>query len=823
MAISLLLPHQQEAISFLHKKNGQALLWLPCGSGKTLIAAQFCVEKRCATTLVICPSSVKLQWQEEIKRWFPRMTSIVIGGIPSYRKKQWALGADFVIVNYELLLRDFPLILDKKWDATILDECFTYSTKILTEIGWKKIGDIVENKLNVRVLTCDLTSGVLEYKQITHWFKNLRTDNLIKIILDNGNEIVCTPNHKIFVQEENSFRLAAYLQSGETVRIVSQDFYGYKRREKNSSFLFLSLFGKIQKYISFRHCGSSKIKKTISGKKLRMVPQKFFGSSQMDTKQSVSFLFAQLCRKMENEFTFISSKSLFKRKKLEVKQIIKIGLPEKPKLCKTNFRKNEKKQSNVESFDSRKNETKENWKNFFKSWRKWRDNKTSIIVGTEIKSKKMDGISDFDSICRSLISFFAKLLQSGYCFAGIQTGNRSGRWNAQIKKMEISGQKKNRSFEFARVASVEILERGNFNRTSKGFEKNRFVYNIEIEKNHNYFANGILVSNCHRISNARAKTTKIIKKISTTYKICLSGTVIKNHLWEIFSVMDFLSPGLLGKNWWSFRNNWLITNPYIPQMIIGVRDPHKLRETVAPFILHKTREEIALNLPALTEQTISFDLSTKELSVYKKLRDDFLLQLSDEKEETVGNVLVKLMRLRQSCCSLELITDFKESSKLKILFDLLQDLKEEKILIFTEFASFARLIYLKLVENKFFAGCITGESSMEERNNQIDGFMNGERMILVGTSAMSTGLNLQKATVVIHADQGWNEAMMDQRVSRAQRIGQKNNVVVYSLIARNTVDEWMAQLVKKKEQEIKFLTKKDIEDFFGKSSMEKVL
>ena len=361
------------------------------------------------------------------------------------------------------------------------------------------------------------------------------------------------------------------------------------------------------------------------------------------------------------------------------------------------------------------------------------------------------------------------------------------KWYPDIKTQIIGGGPKEREKQRSVFANVFIINYELLLRT----EDATFL-----------FENGwdvIIVDESHRINNARAKTVKRLKKLQTNHKLALSGTQLLNKEYEIFSVIDWLSPNYLASNWWSFRANYCIMNPHVPGHIVGIRDLEGLKKRCAPFIFRKKREDAGVELPEKIIQTIRYDLNDKEKRAYKSLKEQSILEIEKDEFLTLPNALVKLLRLRQLVCSPRLIgLDRVESSKTKVILDLLDSLGDQRVLIFTEFAEFTEILNSIIPNSKI----IRGYTELGDRNEFINEFKKGDIRVLIGTSAMSYGYNLQEADCVIHADQCFNFARMDQRESRAHRIGRRDPVLVYHLIAKDTVEEKLLKLIEQKNKDI---------------------
>jgi hypothetical protein len=183
------------------------------GTGKSMSAIMGAIESGVEKILIVCPASLKLNWKKEIEFCDRKSKINIIDG------SKWLTGAKWTIVNYDILknfhsIRDkrkkeqelITHIIDEKFGLIISDECFVYDTLVTTNSGQRKIGDIVENKLNIEILSYNLKTNKLEYKPINRHIKKETAATLLRIKLDNGLFIDCTPNHKIYIKNKGYVR-----------------------------------------------------------------------------------------------------------------------------------------------------------------------------------------------------------------------------------------------------------------------------------------------------------------------------------------------------------------------------------------------------------------------------------------------------------------------------------------------------------------------------------------------------------------------------------------------------------------------------------------
>lgn len=315
----------------------------------------------------------------------------------------------------------------------------------------------------------------------------------------------------------------------------------------------------------------------------------------------------------------------------------------------------------------------------------------------------------------------------------------------------------------------------------------------------------IIVDECQRFAAPVSKTLKCFRKLNPIYRLAMSGTPAPNHLHEFWNMTDWVAPGHFYKSFWEFRAKECRMNPAFPQ-IIGYYDKRKVQERFMAQV-HRIRREDVITLPPLTEVRIPCTMASAQRGAYETLKRDMLLELKDGEKLTVPNMLSLIMRLRQMADLPSVLGVDAPSAKVKILSELLESISSRKIICFTEFATVAR--HLNSLHKDSLA--VMGETPQVDRDAIFDQFRTDDKVrILFLTSAAQYGVNLQVADTVIHFDQPWNEARMDQRIARAWRYGQERPVTSYRIIAEKTVDEKMEKMIENKKRE----TVENLKEFF---------
>lgn len=310
----------------------------------------------------------------------------------------------------------------------------------------------------------------------------------------------------------------------------------------------------------------------------------------------------------------------------------------------------------------------------------------------------------------------------------------------------------------------------------------------------------LILDEAQTIKNPRAKVSQAARTLRCEHRLCLTGTPVENHLGELWSLFDFLQPGLLGEERYFHRH---YRTP-IEKESNALR-AQALAQRVAPFLLRRTKDSVAKELPAKMEIVEAIVLEEKQRDFYDGIRLAMHRHIREVIEQqgiarSQITILDALLKLRQACCDPRLIEAGAArqdipSAKLEWLATVLPELVAEgrRILLFSQFTSMLRLIQETVSALSIPYCLLTGET--QQRQEEIARFQSGAvPLFLISLKAGGTGLNLTAADTVIHYDPWWNPAVEAQATDRAHRIGQDKPVFVYKLIAQGTVEEKMLQL-----------------------------
>jgi superfamily II DNA or RNA helicase len=304
----------------------------------------------------------------------------------------------------------------------------------------------------------------------------------------------------------------------------------------------------------------------------------------------------------------------------------------------------------------------------------------------------------------------------------------------------------------------------------------------------------LVLDEAQALKNASTQRAKAARALDADFRIAMSGTPLENHVGELWSLFSVVFPGLLG-SWEQFRDRFAIP-------IDRDRDPQAraaLSRLIRPFLLRRTKAEVARELPSRTEIEVPVALSDDEARLYEDARLAAVAHLAKETkklrdEQRRFQVLAALTRLRLLASHPRLYDSSSPvaSSKMARLLELVEELRAEghRALVFSQFTSHLALVQDELTRAGLSFLYLDGATPTRARAQLVERFQRGEAdVFLISLKAGGTGINLTAADYVIHLDPWWNPAVEDQATDRAHRIGQTRPVTVYRLIARGTVEE----------------------------------
>lgn len=300
----------------------------------------------------------------------------------------------------------------------------------------------------------------------------------------------------------------------------------------------------------------------------------------------------------------------------------------------------------------------------------------------------------------------------------------------------------------------------------------------------------------HKMKNPQSQQTKGFLKCLPKCRIAMTGTPLMNSPMDLYVILKWL--GYENHAFYSFKQHYCVMGGYGGYEIVGYKNIEQLTNQIGSIMLRRLKKDV-LDLPEKIYVDEYVDMTPKQSDIYKEVQMDIKAHIDEIKFD--NNPLSTLIRLRQATGYTGILSStIKESAKLDRLEDLVEEIvaNNNKCLVFSNWTQMTDVIKDKL--SRYNPAVITGDTKDNERNVQQDKFMHDDSCkVIIGTiGAMGTGLTLTAGSFVIFVDEPWNKALFEQAVDRAHRIGTKNNVTIYSIMCKNTIDEKIHDLVYKK-------------------------
>ncbi|WP_374999417.1 DEAD/DEAH box helicase [Aeromicrobium sp. CTD01-1L150] len=314
----------------------------------------------------------------------------------------------------------------------------------------------------------------------------------------------------------------------------------------------------------------------------------------------------------------------------------------------------------------------------------------------------------------------------------------------------------------------------------------------------------VVADEAQNVKNPRSGAARALRTIPSSVRLALTGTPVENNLAELWAILDWTTPGLLGGHD-DFRNRW-------SRRIENGDDDRaaQLSRLIAPFLLRRRKSDpgIAPELPPKTETDYRVNLTREQVGLYEAVVRDTMAQVQGSSGMARRGLVVKLLtQLKQICnhpAQFLRQPDARlagRSGKLAVLDELLDDIvpSDGAALVFTQYAQMGHLLQRHLGERGITTQFLHGGSPVRQREQMVRRFQSGHvPVFLLSLRAAGTGLNLTRADHVIHFDRWWNPAVEDQATDRAHRIGQTHAVQVHRLISEGTIEESVAELIASK-------------------------
>ncbi|MBD0280108.1 MAG: DEAD/DEAH box helicase, partial [Flavisolibacter sp.] len=379
----------------------------------------------------------------------------------------------------------------------------------------------------------------------------------------------------------------------------------------------------------------------------------------------------------------------------------------------------------------------------------------------------------------------------------------------------------------ARLRDVDELQRHEIIITTYGTLRSDIKLFLQIPLDY------VVLDESQAIKNPASKVTKAASLLRVKHRLCMSGTPLQNNTFDVYAQMNFLNPGMLGTVEF-FRQEFAI-----PIDKFGEQEQKEhLRKILYPFILRRTKEQVAKDLPDKTETVLFCEMGNEQRKIYDAYRNDYRSRIIGTIEEqgiqkSQLTILQGLMKLRQICDSPAILNEAEKfenhSIKLEELArEITENIGNHKTLIFSQFLGMLSLIRQKLEELGIKYEYFDGSTSAPDRETAIQSFQGDDevRVFLISLKAGGVGLNLTAADYVYIVDPWWNPAVEQQAIDRTHRIGQTKNIFAYRMICKDTIEDKIMQLQDRKRllakelitddtTFVKSLTREDVEYLFS--------
>ena len=872
--------YQLAAVEYM-EKNKKAIIGDEQGLGKTIEAIAAVQHLDAYPVLCVVPAAVRSHWESEWNEWVSRraVKTVKSGSHTDFRGSinivTYSLVYKFTDRFKE---KDFEAIICDE-----SHKCFPYDTEVITDEGSAKIGDVVENGVGNKVLSYDTETKKSTWQTVTNRYKNIRNNRLVRVNYEGG-AFTCTEDHKVWSETKQEWIKAINLNEGEKLRGLrnevstenTQSEVLQRRMQKktplkekiNRRKAVRALRSKVQNEKKRKTDRSVLLKKLRTEKSLfrqrneEQMGQKDVGSSRRQndgrenlrmvrktvqvsdkgrkTKQRKKVLFGKLRRKMENESTRASRSLRKSTKERGISQRLHKRVCEQ-KNDEVEQRSRVSRESNGSL--QRMGRAKRNLASTQR--RVWKSNRTTKETRKVARARRVYGTPDKNQTCKKTVQEPTTEILSGHRLAGTENRDRSRREQPQNEKVEILGRPKGTRTKCARVESVEVLERGSAEEHAEMRGESSSVYDIEVEGTHNYFADGALVHNC---KNANAKRSKAVKEIARAnggipHRMLLTGTPVINQPSEIINQLKILGTfkDTFG-GWMQFTEQYcnrqesqfgrwdisgasnldelhdrLTGNCYVRRNKdddeILNELPDKQRTTVELEIDNRKKyeeveENLADHLREKYKQDEEFRKQVEHLS--EPLKEAHLERHAEAKVRKAMNAehLVKINELRQ----------VTSQGKYKAAKKWVKNFREtgEPLLLFAHYTDTTEAL-----AEEFDCPKITGSVDADRRGEIVEEFQNGEHDLLVlNIQAGGVGITLTEASNVAFVEIPWTFAEIEQAEDRTHRIGQKDAVNVHFLLADDTIDREMFDLVRQKKVITDQVNKgRDVEDIEQQSVM----
>lgn len=771
-----LRPFQREDVEFLKKHNLKALVASAPGTGKTAVSLRSLVEsKGTFPALVVCPASVTRNWAKEALKWAKGIRTVIIEDMDSRIRLKPGPPTLFII-SWSLLDARWVDLVRLKIQSVIADECFPEGTLIAAQNGQIPIEKVQPGD---KVWSLNEKTGQIELQRVTRHITKQRVNPLVRVLHDQG-ELITTSNHKIRTEQGYG---SAETVAGRSVYLLPEDVCPEVPADSNVLGTVSTDAGGIQESTARNDRATlSDLLYHVSGERgcqpeallpdmcvstsgeaanpvrLEDMCLVFDGLSGYGT-QKPEILLEKLFGQMENDSAGNSSdyESIDSQIRTDTNRDQTTG----------RFCPHEDQKPYAESCERRKDAQENGWSNL--SVQGWQRDPDTSTEGDGELTVLADGTCDSNQTGQKSISEFASGLQSGFSTCRTEDCGGNRRKNAHGAQMEILGCPQNQSLESVRVGSVEVYEQGSRHGSTESSGCYTRVYDLEVEGNHNYFANRVLVSNCHYAKNPASLRASALFKITQQAKhvLLLSGTPIVNSKSELSALHELL----------------------------GIENPPMLRRLL---------EDVAPDIPPKARSYLNIKLRPEQEQEYNKANEDFENWLLQRKQLLLGEGLAQAEVDRtlaaEALAKIGYLRRLIGEAKVPACSDFIARAVRvgEPVVCFVEHQGALEKLSRSLAKQRIRHEILDGSVGPKRRQEIVEAFQRYDFPVFIGTRAAKEGITLTAARHLVFLERFFTSADEEQCEDRIRRIGQKFPTTIWFLHASGTVDDRVDQIVRGK-------------------------
>lgn len=784
-----LFEYQKKGVSFIEAKNGRVLIADEMGLGKTCQALTWVnIHPEKKPIVIVVPASLKLNWERECKIWIDNPKTQILSG-----KKPYPLTGEIIIINYDIVEAWLDTLISIKPQILITDECFPAGTKIKTPSGDKNIEDIKPGD------TVFNAAGIGTVERIGN---QIKTD-IVYLHLSNGQVIEVTAGHPFFTTDgwitaqntegkylltfSDVFNLMTKDNNTKTKGIINE-----KNKKKMSSMSRIVSNERVEPTFlqSRMRCKTPQQQKGIFSH-LSMV----WGKIQR-RYQNPQILRDILLSEMENDITTSAESMHIIRTKPKNKHSFEKSTQEESRISKKYIQKDEAKQPIIQTRSDEKNQgiLGRIWTSIIQTATKRREwaaipTSTKNAMGST-RTRMENGISYQNKEENKF--WVSAMLQGGYSITRKKSMDRNRRMGTPITKFNRNRQEKRATSEHIRVDRVTFSKPGD-----NGKLENRTVYNLQVSGHPSYYAEGVLVHNCHKWKNPKANRTKAIKKLSKKipHIIALSGSPIENRPVEIYNVVNVLAPEIAGsyrgftirycaghQGYWGWDASGSSNIPELHEKLTGT------------IMIRRKKEDVLKDLPEKIRSIVPMELKSRRN--YDLAERDFIEFIKAEK----GLMAAEKARRAEALARISALKQIAAQEKLEGAIDWIKDHLDTngKLVVFGVHKNIINQVMEALSDYRPVK--VDGSTPNDIRQKNVDTFQNDDscRVFIGNIQAAGVGLTLTAASSVCFLEFPWSPSEVLQAEDRAHRIGQNQCVNIYFLIAQGTIDEMLINLIDQK-------------------------